>query len=300
MKSCELAAIDEASDAGDDHSAFACGHRLICVEAEDCHLRELPPNEFRSLRLALRAPHHQLPECPEALPTHRFAPCPRASAEVYRHNSSISRCYRRGNFVGVYTERFAIYVHEHDSAPRWRTTSAVAVNVRVGTMTSSPGPMPKASRTRCIPPVLDATATAPTSPPTNSANSRSNDATCGPVVSQPLRRTEATELMSSSSSSSRKKELLGPRPRASFPVEMQCSNVSPARAGYYGLPTTRSLTGGSSRLYLRTLSPACGDRRYRAPRRSHRALPARRRLLERRQSRESRLRLPLPRPAGSR
>ena len=38
----------------------------------------------------------------------------RASAEVDRHNGSGSRCYRRGNFVGVYTERLAINVDEHD------------------------------------------------------------------------------------------------------------------------------------------------------------------------------------------
>src|SRR5215470_13477360 len=77
-------------------------------------------------------------------------------------------------------------------------TDAVAVKVSVGTITSSPGPIPHASAARCSPAVAEFTATASTSPPMNAANFFSNSRALGPVVSQPDRNTDIAAAISCS------------------------------------------------------------------------------------------------------
>src|SRR5690606_24795697 len=84
-------------------------------------------------------------------------------------------------------------------APRYRTTSAVAVKVYDGTMTSSPGPTPNASNAKCKPEVAELTAIVWISlPPKKSAKSASNFLVLGPVVTQPERRASTTSAISSS------------------------------------------------------------------------------------------------------
>ena len=149
----------------------------------------------------------------------------RASAEVDRHNGSGSRCYRRGNFVGVYTERLAINVDEHDFGAEMannfrRRCERKGWNNDFVAWPDAQGFENKvhSARVGCH---RDGT---------NISSDKfcktcSNDATCGPVVSQPLRRTEATELMSSSSSSSRKKGTFRPASTRIFPCRdavLQC------------------------------------------------------------------------------
>ena len=67
------------------------------------------------------------------------------------------------------------------------TTLAVATHVNAGTITSSPGPIPSAASARWSAVVHEVVAT-PCATPWRSANSRSNSATLGPWVSQPLSR----------------------------------------------------------------------------------------------------------------
>src|SRR6478735_8130456 len=83
-------------------------------------------------------------------------------------------------------------------------TEAVAVKVSVGTMTSSPGPIPHASAARCRPAVAEFTATASTPPPMKAANFCSNSRALGPVVSQPERNTAVAAAISSSPMTGRK------------------------------------------------------------------------------------------------
>src|SRR6266404_5046302 len=83
-------------------------------------------------------------------------------------------------------------------------TEAVAVKVRVGTITSSPGPIPHASAARCSPAVAEFTATASTPSPMNAANFCSNSRAVGPVVSHPDRNTAVTAAISSSPMAGRK------------------------------------------------------------------------------------------------
>src|SRR6266481_4856864 len=77
-------------------------------------------------------------------------------------------------------------------------TEAVAVKVSVGTITSSPGPIPHASAARCSPAVAEFTATASTSPPRKVANFVSNSRALGPVVSHPDCNTDMAAVISSS------------------------------------------------------------------------------------------------------
>src|ERR1039458_3199842 len=82
-------------------------------------------------------------------------------------------------------------------APRWTTTLAVAQNVSVGTITSSPGPTPSAANDVCSAAVHEFTAIACFTP-TYVANSCSKRLTFGPVVIQPDRRLSVTSAISSS------------------------------------------------------------------------------------------------------
>ena len=77
------------------------------------------------------------------------------------------------------------------------TTFAVAANVIVGTITSSPGPIPSAASATCRPAVHELTATA-YDVPTKSANCRSNAFVLGPVVSQPEASVSTTSPISAS------------------------------------------------------------------------------------------------------
>ena len=87
-------------------------------------------------------------------------------------------------------------------------TEADAVKVRVGTITSSPGPIPQASAARCRPAVAEFTAMASTSPPMKAANFCSNSRALGPVVSHPDRRTAVAAAISSSPMTGRKHGIL--------------------------------------------------------------------------------------------
>ena len=82
-------------------------------------------------------------------------------------------------------------------APRATALLAVATNVIGGTTTSSPGPTPAAAYATCSAAVPLATAAQP-APPVQPARSASNASTCGPVVSQSLRRVATTAATSSS------------------------------------------------------------------------------------------------------
>src|SRR5690349_890722 len=81
--------------------------------------------------------------------------------------------------------------------PLSATALALATNVRVGTITSVPGPTPSARQERCSAAVQLATATAE-STPQNAANSSSRAPTSRPSVSQPLSTTRSTAARSSS------------------------------------------------------------------------------------------------------
>src|SRR5215204_1382748 len=82
-------------------------------------------------------------------------------------------------------------------APAWTTTFAVAGQVIGVVITSSPGPIPSATRVRCIAAVPEETASACFAP-TYAAKRRSSSAAFGPVVSQPERIVRATASISSS------------------------------------------------------------------------------------------------------
>ena len=82
-------------------------------------------------------------------------------------------------------------------APVWTTTFAVAGQVIGVVITSSPGPIPSATRVRCIAAVPEETASACLAP-VYSANRRSSSAAFSPVVSQPERIVRATASISSS------------------------------------------------------------------------------------------------------
>src|SRR5258705_11333010 len=81
---------------------------------------------------------------------------------------------------------------------------AVAVKVSVGTITSSPGPIPHASAARCSPAVAEFTATASTPSPMKAANFCSKSRALGPVVSHPDRSTAVAASISSSPMKGRK------------------------------------------------------------------------------------------------
>src|SRR6185312_3756580 len=83
-------------------------------------------------------------------------------------------------------------------------TEADAVNVSVGTITSSPGPMPHASAARCSPAVAEFTAIASTSLPMKAANFSSNSRALGPVVSHPDCSTAVAAAISASPMEGRK------------------------------------------------------------------------------------------------
>src|SRR5216684_743427 len=109
-------------------------------------------------------------------------------------------------------------------------TEAVAVNVSVGTITSSPGPMPQASAARCSPAVAEFTATASTSPPMKAANFCSNSRALGPVVSHPDRSTAVAAAISSSPITGRKHGI---------PTGVACvlgANGFDTRRGRFGAP----------------------------------------------------------------
>src|ERR687898_1479228 len=82
-------------------------------------------------------------------------------------------------------------------APAWTTTFAVAGQVIGVVITSSPGPIPSATRVRCIAAVPEETASACFAP-TYAAKRRSSSAEFGPVVSQPDRIVRVTASISSS------------------------------------------------------------------------------------------------------
>src|SRR3954465_13216231 len=94
------------------------------------------------------------------------------------------------------------------SAPPKRAAAGGATNVNGGTITSSPGPTPAARYARWSAAVQLETATA-WRPPTYSANTSSNSAVRGPMVSQPERRVSATAWRSSSSTRRSKKGISG-------------------------------------------------------------------------------------------
>ena len=82
-------------------------------------------------------------------------------------------------------------------APQYRTTLAVATHVNAGTMTSSPGPIPNAARTKWRPVVQLVVASACLAL-CLAANCLSNSATLGPCVSQPVAKGSRTAFHSSS------------------------------------------------------------------------------------------------------
>src|SRR4051812_9547948 len=81
-------------------------------------------------------------------------------------------------------------------APKRQTALAVAKNVKLGTITSSPGPMPRASSTSSKASLPDAQPTA-CSVPQYSAMAASNLAQAGPCTNVPLRETSAIAASSS-------------------------------------------------------------------------------------------------------
>src|SRR6478736_4754840 len=83
------------------------------------------------------------------------------------------------------------------SAPTSRTALAEAANEKDGTITSSPGPMPRASRSMCSAEVPELTATQ-WRPSTSSEKPSSKAATSGPCTTRPLRSTRTAASISSS------------------------------------------------------------------------------------------------------
>jgi hypothetical protein len=82
-------------------------------------------------------------------------------------------------------------------APASTIRLTVETHVRDGVMTSSPGPIPRAARVRCMPAVAEERPTAPDAP-TYLQNACSNSAATGPVVIHPERSTPATAAISAS------------------------------------------------------------------------------------------------------
>src|SRR5579862_213515 len=98
--------------------------------------------------------------------------------------------------------------HSTGFAPKYVTTSAVAVNVYVGTSTSSSLVRPIASSANCRAEVPEFTAKACLQP-MYWANSFSNSWVTGPVVNQLERRTFTTAVISSSPIAGRWKGIYG-------------------------------------------------------------------------------------------
>src|SRR5215472_337725 len=93
-------------------------------------------------------------------------------------------------------------------APTWMIVFAVATKLKALVITSSPGPMPCASRARWRAAVPEETAIAwPT--PKRAANSDSRAATCGPWTSMPESSTARTAAFSSSPMSGREIGMCG-------------------------------------------------------------------------------------------
>src|SRR5690606_23047964 len=83
-------------------------------------------------------------------------------------------------------------------APTCSTTLAVAAKVRVGTMTSSPGPTPRATSATWRPAVHELSISeVPPGAPTYAPNARSNSLVRGPVVIQSDRSAAVTSSISS-------------------------------------------------------------------------------------------------------
>src|SRR5690606_32772020 len=83
-------------------------------------------------------------------------------------------------------------------APTCSTTLAVAAKVSVGTITSSPGPIPNATSATCSPAVQELSIKEVASgAPTYSPNWRSNALVLGPVVIQSVRKVATTSSISS-------------------------------------------------------------------------------------------------------
>ena len=95
------------------------------------------------------------------------------------------------NIVGVGAD-----VHKHRRAPQWTTTLAVATQVKAGTITSSPGPIPAAISARCRAVVHEVGPARMHA--WRAANAASNLRTQGPWVSQPDLSTARTASSSSS------------------------------------------------------------------------------------------------------
>ncbi len=102
------------------------------------------------------------------------------------------------------------------SAPRYRTTSAVAVKVYGVVSTCMPGPTPSASSARCRPAVAEFRARA-WGIPAARAKASSNRAVTGPVVSQPERSTAITPASSSGPMLGRAKGMGAGVPRGAAP-----------------------------------------------------------------------------------
>src|SRR5690606_22032791 len=81
-------------------------------------------------------------------------------------------------------------------APTYSTLLAVAAKVSEGTSTSSPGPIPAASRMRCSAAVQELTATQ-SGRPWAAAKASSKARTRGPIVIQPLSTTSDSAVFSS-------------------------------------------------------------------------------------------------------
>ena len=100
-------------------------------------------------------------------------------------------------------------------------TEAVAVKVSVGTITSSPGPIPHASAARCKPAVAEFTAIASTSVAHESVRTSARiRRALGPVVSHPDRSTAVAAAISSSPMAGRKHGMLAGVARVAFATDL--------------------------------------------------------------------------------
>src|ERR1035438_4300586 len=122
--------------------------------------------------------------------------------------------------------------------------AAEAMKVNGDVITSSPGPMPPASRARCSALVPEFTPTA-SAPPQYPANSLSNAATSGPRMNSAFSRTRMTAASSSLLMvrywALRSKSGIMVFPRDSPPVHLQLWNA--AAAGWEGLGRSHRLSG---------------------------------------------------------
>src|SRR5680860_204751 len=114
MKSRKLAALNEGLDTRDNHAAFACRHRLIRVEAENCRGGGAAPDvntiycSWHRMRGIVNDRNSKgLGQLIDA--TH----VAREPAEVNRHNGPRSRRNRCGNFIGIYAKRLRIDIDKH-------------------------------------------------------------------------------------------------------------------------------------------------------------------------------------------